>query len=68
MLGTSKRNLFSANYAMLVITEMTVERDSGDRQVPSVQAQVKHLAKELNDSVTLSSSWFSSDSDSAKTC
>lgn len=31
MLGASKRNLFSANYAMLVITEMAA--DSGDRQV-----------------------------------
>ena len=43
MLGASKRNLFSANYAVLVITEPTAE--TGDRQVPGVQAQVRHPTK-----------------------
>lgn len=67
MLGISKRNLLSASYAMLVITEITVET-LGTGRGPSVQAQVKRLAKELDDPAVLSSSWFSSDSDSAKTC
>lgn len=53
--------------AMLVITETTLEILGTDSTLGEC-VQAKHLAKGLNDSSTLSSSCFSSDCDSARTC